>query len=165
MVYGLWACILNNKTLRNFYIMTHIYHNIGSVSLHVSWTYLQNCTVWKVVNDTLKKLTANLTTQLYSKFQSNLRKDLTLQNGFIGPLDYKFMYLVHATPPYNCDLELGQNHYIKWHFCSFQINFLLCLVYKLVKKTSDWWHTDHNKSPQKGIGKKYEIELLCRDAT
>ena len=125
----------------------------------------QQCTVWKVVNDTLKKLTANLTTQLYSKFQSNLRKDLPLQNGFIGPLDYKFMYLVHATPPYNCDLELGQNHYIKWHFCSFQINFLLCLVYKLVKKTSDWWHTDHNKSPQKGIGKKYEIELLCRDAT
>ena len=124
-----------------------------------------DCTVWKVVNDTLKKLTANLTTQLYSKFQSNLRKDLPLQNGFIGPLDYKFMYLVHATPPYNCDLELGQNHYIKWHFCSFQINFLLCLVYKLVKKTSDWWHTDHNKSPQKGIGKKYEIELLCRDAT
>ena len=59
---------------------------------------------------------------------------MTLQNGFIGPLDYKFMYLVHATPPYNCDLELGQNHYIKWHFCSFQINFLLCLVYKLVKK-------------------------------
>ena len=102
----------------------------------ISGTGFKNdpCTVWKVVNDTLKKLTANLTTQLYSKFQSNLRKDLPLQNGFIGPLDYKFMYLVHAIPPYNCDLELGQNHYIKWHFFSFQINFLLCLVYKLVKK-------------------------------
>ena len=57
-------------------------------------------------------------------------------------------------PPYNCDLEHGQNHYTKWHFCQLPTEFFWSSCWKIATKMLGPSYTNHKVSLQKEIGPK-----------